>query len=266
MGVPLKSRFKAKDIVSSAGEQSILWAECSANQMVLAKVKNLNTAGGIYPAAGFDMEVYDAANSQQIRGMLYTRNRTATPAYGYTVLSVPYAFKIYTNNRASVNASSGLFPSAATDPGTLGLCLDESQNFFIVSTSRLYWDNSNQRLGIRQSSPTSTVHSGGSVAVPVVTKSANYTLAELDTFVVVDTAATSPANGNITITLPTGSGCGGRIYVIRRNGTGVVTVQRGGSDTIYTTNSSTTATSFTVTSVCWIISYGDGTWHVLNNW
>jgi hypothetical protein len=86
-------------------------------------------------------------------------------------------------------------------------------------------------VGIGTASPTSRLQVSGSVALPHVTKSANYTLNATDYTVGFDCAS------NRTATLPDATTCAGRVYVIYHYNTGMlgsryVTIDPNGSQTI----------------------------------
>jgi len=77
-----------------------------------------------------------------------------------------------------------------------------------------------------QSVATSTLQSGGSFGLPLVKKTANYTITANDVTVIASGSGT-------TITLPTAVGCNGRIYIIKRvDGSNTITVATTSSQTI----------------------------------
>ena len=71
--------------------------------------------------------------------------------------------------------------------------------------------NSSGYVGVSNSSPTSTLHVTGSVAMSTVTKTANYTATASDYTIICNNSS-----GAITINLPTASGCSGRVYAIKK--------------------------------------------------
>ncbi len=71
--------------------------------------------------------------------------------------------------------------------------------------------NSSGYVGISNSSPTSTLHVTGSVAMSTVTKTASYTATANDYTIICNNTS-----GAITISLPTASGCAGRVYAIKK--------------------------------------------------
>lgn len=79
--------------------------------------------------------------------------------------------------------------------------------------------------GFGTATPTSTLHSAGSLAVGYVAKTANYTLTSTD-FLVECTA------NSFTVTLPTAVGIQGRIYIIKNTGAGTITLATTSSQTI----------------------------------
>jgi len=68
-----------------------------------------------------------------------------------------------------------------------------------------------QKVGINTESPNSSFHVNGSVALTIVSKTANYNVTEFDCVVLADAAG-----GPITIRLPSGTGRTGRIYAIKK--------------------------------------------------
>lgn len=91
-------------------------------------------------------------------------------------------------------------------------------------TESLYLDDANSDVPkkITYSNFVSTV--SGNITLSYVSKTANYTLTSTDTWVKCD--------GTFTITLPTAIGITGKQYIISNVGTGVITVDANGSQTI----------------------------------
>ena len=91
---------------------------------------------------------------------------------------------------------------------------------------KLFWDNTNDRLGVGTNAPTSTLHGGGSYASNVtVLAPGNVTLNETHNVVVFRKNTTGAAN--MTVTLPAAATCIGREYTIVReytSGSGTVTI------------------------------------------
>lgn len=80
-------------------------------------------------------------------------------------------------------------------------------NFTLNASNRFFWDNSNQRFGIRQSNPTSSLHLGGSHALPIRVVTTNYTPTETDAVIL--------ASGSLNIVLPDASSSPGRVYYVK---------------------------------------------------
>jgi hypothetical protein len=88
----------------------------------------------------------------------------------------------------------------------------------------LFTDASADSVGVKTNAPNSRLHVNGSLTLPIVTKSADYT-ATIDDYTMVFTASA-------TLNLPTAVGIAGRIYVVK-SGSGVtVTIDPAGSETI----------------------------------
>lgn len=122
------------------------------------------------------------------------------------------------------------FSIASTGAATFSSSVTLSGNL-TVDTNTFFVDSSANRVGVKQSSPTSSLHVDGSNARSYVTKTANYTMTENDYTVLCDTTS-----GGFTITLPAASGCAGRIYCIKKtignSGVNNVTIDGNASETI----------------------------------
>ena len=115
-------------------------------------------------------------------------------------------------------------------------------NFLTNATSRMYISNGGN-VGIGTTSPNSLLHNNGSFALPIVSKTANYTLTSSDYTVIASGAGT-------TITLPTAVNIQGRIYVIKRNdSTNNITLNTTSSQTIDGATSLTLSTNYQVIMV-----------------
>lgn len=92
--------------------------------------------------------------------------------------------------------------------------------------AKLFWNNTNKRLGVGTNTPTSTLHTVGSVASNVtILTPGNITLDETHNVVVF--RKTTGGTTNMTVTLPDPANCVGREYTIIRDytsGAGTVTV------------------------------------------
>ena len=115
--------------------------------------------------------------------------------------------------------------------GTAGQVAYWSSGSQITGESNLFYNATNDRLGILTNTPNSSLQVNGSVSTSHTTKTANYTLTESDYTVGFDCAS------NRTATLPDATTCQGRIYVIYHYNTGslgerYVTLDGNGSQTI----------------------------------
>ena len=112
------------------------------------------------------------------------------------------------------------------------------------------------RVGINKAAPLSTLDIGGSLGVTLIHNTG--TTATLDTtssYVILDNG--SPVAANLPAAVV------GRVYYLKNNGGGQVTVNRAGSDTITMQNGATPA-AFTLDQGHWATLIGAaGTWHLM---
>ena len=96
---------------------------------------------------------------------------------------------------------------------------------YTQDNTNLFFDDTNNRLGIGTASPNSPLHVNGATAFAYVAKTANYTLTAADRFIECTT-------GSFTITFPTSVGIPGRTYTIDNSGAGTITLATTSSQTI----------------------------------
>jgi len=119
---------------------------------------------------------------------------------------------------ASVDNSGGaVFNEQGTSTGDVRIEGDTDANL-------LFTDASADSVGVKTSTPNSRLQVNGSLSLPIVSKSADYT-ATIDDYTIVFTA-------NATLTLPTAVGCNGRIYVVKSASGVTVTIDGNGAETI----------------------------------
>jgi hypothetical protein len=96
-------------------------------------------------------------------------------------------------------------------------------------THMLFVDGGNNVVGVATSTPSSGLHVNSSFATAISVKSSDYTATGDDHTLLVDAS-----NENVTITLPTAVGIGGRMYLIKRvDGSGnAVNIAADGSEEI----------------------------------
>ena len=117
----------------------------------------------------------------------------------------------------------------------------------------LYVNEANSRLGIKQATPTSTLHLGGSIAVPTNAFFADQALSI--------NHCVALAGGLVTITLPDATTMAGRIYYIKSTTTSTVTIATTGGQTIDGSAASRTIT--TRYKGLEVVSDG-ANWHILS--
>jgi len=137
--------------------------------------------------------------------------------------------------RIKVAGTSGgdpttLYTIASGGTFTTGIDNDDSDKFKIAGSNTLgtldfMTITATGEVGIGTAAPTSTLHNDGSFALAYVAKTATYTFSASD-YTVNCTANT------FTVNLPTAVGITGRIYVLKNSGTGVITLDADGTETI----------------------------------
>lgn len=106
---------------------------------------------------------------------------------------------------------------------------DGASSIASESGNELYWDSTNNRLGLGTATPESTVQVNGSFATKVNTISTNTTLDDTHHVVLVDASS-----GDVTLTLPLASSGDARQYMVKKtdSSSNDVIIARSGSDTI----------------------------------
>lgn len=132
--------------------------------------------------------------------------------------------------RIELNSSGGsygvnLYGGGFNTGGNINLYTWSGTAGVSTHTARLTVLNTSGNVGIGTTAPTSRLHTAGSFSAGYVAKTANYT-ATISDYTIDCTANT------FTITLPTAVGIQGRIYNIKNTGTGVITVDANGTETI----------------------------------
>jgi len=124
------------------------------------------------------------------------------------------------------NGSKFLFSTAYTFGygAYFSLINEAGSSGVFLSSYDTSWINGGN-LGIKTTTPNSTIQVVGSLSLSYIAKTADYTLTATD--YTVDCTANS-----FTIMLPTAVGCTGRIYNIVNSGTGTITIDGNGSQTI----------------------------------
>ena len=145
---------------------------------------------------------------------------------------------------------------ASTGTATERVRIDSVGNVRFSSTSSFYWLNTSTRLGIRNSSPTSTIHNGGSEAYSYLSINSNTTLDETHCVIL--------ATASCTVTLPDATACAGRIYYLKlTGGSSTLTISTTSSQQI--DGSATSRTITTQYKGFQVISNGSG-WSILSEY
>jgi hypothetical protein len=154
-------------------------------------------------------------NSTAAKNLIFFTGGTATTNEAMRIAGTGYIGMGTTTpgNKLEINSGTG---------GASGLRLKElpsgavlfmsSTNDVAQNNNNFYFDAVNYRLSVAAgSTPASTLQVGGSVGTAIVTKTANYTASGNDY-----TILCNNTTGAIQISLPTATGCAGRIYVIKK--------------------------------------------------
>ncbi|WP_273272951.1 hypothetical protein [Maribacter polysiphoniae] len=92
--------------------------------------------------------------------------------------------------------------------GTAGsIFFSDGAGSLLENNAQLFWDNSNNRLGVGTTAPNSTLHTGGSIATAIIKTTSDLTLDESHHTIIID--------GDHAITLPAANTCIGRVYIIK---------------------------------------------------
>lgn len=118
----------------------------------------------------------------------------------------------------TLGAGDSLIGKSVASGGNLYIYYDNTEKFRIDSNG-IALANS----GI--SAPTSVVHVQGSLGLPYVVKTSNYTATVSDYTI-------DCGSATFTVGLPTASGITGRVYVIKNSGTNTITIDGTGEETI----------------------------------
>ena len=190
------------------------------------------------PAAS--LLIYQTDNTP---GYYYNSGTSDTPAWSRLITSASTGWLISGNS--GTTASTNFI--GTTDAQDLVLKTNNTERIRILSGGN---------VGIRTTSPNSTLQINGSVSAKTNTVSSDYTIGSTDYFIKV-------ATGDVdrTLTLPTAASSTGRIYVIKKvdSGTGHVVITATGFDLIDATTTFSITAPFSALSV---ISDGTG-WFIM---
>jgi hypothetical protein len=213
------------------------------------------------PGSTMDIYVHDEMNDAATGPSLNFRNYRASASnndVGGTI-----NFNVYDNGGSDAAVSSIvskiLNNAAGNEYGDLRFSI-ANQNGTLVETLSLVGsaNSGDVRAGVNKSAPLATLESGGSIGAAYVGDTT--TTKNLD---VANSFVTLSNGSAVVCNLPLASSATNRIYYLKNNGSGQVTLTRAGSDTI------TMVTGATVTTVTMnqgefiTIIGGAGTWHVM---
>lgn len=216
-----------------AGRMTVRASDSTVGLSLIAGDGATNTVriytGGDYTSTGNALEV---TSQKAITLPQSLASGTATtPASGLTIMNDGGVLK--TKNSSGTVATMFSLPSL-----TAGSVLFSDGTTIAQDNSNLFYDDTNNRLGIGTATPYSTLQVNGTVQTKVTSVSADTTLGDHYIVLVDDSGATR------TMTLPAASAnIVGRTYVIKKQSASNTTViARAGSDTIdgatsYTLNS-----------------------------
>jgi hypothetical protein len=205
----------SSDVVATAdnGNESTNYVDLGMNSSGYSTTGITGGANNAY--------LYSAANdfiignSTAAKNLIFFTGGTATTNEAMRIIGTGFIGMGTTTpgNKLEINSGTG---------GASGLRLKElpsgavlfmsSTNDVAQSNNNFFFDAVNYRLSVAAGqTPASTLQVGGSVGTAIVTKTANYSASGNDYTILCNNTA-----GAIQISLPTATGCAGRIYVIKK--------------------------------------------------
>jgi hypothetical protein len=213
---------------------------------------------GVYYPTSFTIEFYNASNStwttfDNVVGWNKNYYAKKLNSYGYNIDKIRFTMHSY-NNSDNVHISEIIMTFYNVPPMNYYLYRGGGQNVY----GGVNFATVSGSVGIATTNPNSTLHCNGSFALPIITKTANYTVSATDCVILGDASS-----GAITFTLPTASGIAGRLYEFVKidNSSNAITVKCNGSETINGSSSTNLSSQWQRLG---IISNGSN-WIVLNN-
>lgn len=110
---------------------------------------------------------------------------------------------------------------------TDGSVLFSESGVVVEDNASLFWDNINNRLGLNTTTPVCDLDVNGGLAMAIVAKIGAYTTTVSD-----HTITCGSGNETFTVTLLAAASAVGQILNIKNVGTGIITVDANGSETI----------------------------------
>lgn len=212
----------------TANTQDFVWG--SQFDGGVSATENMRLKGG----GELGLGVSDPATTVDMSGAL-TQRGVSSPGLSPAGQGIIYfdsalnKFRASENNGAFVDLIGG-GGGGIGGGGTAGQVAFFTSATDIASESNLTYDDTNNRLGINEAAPNSSLEVNGSFAGAITTTATNLTLDETHYTVLGDASG-----GNITVTLPLASAAGKREYRIKRIDNSVsdtVTIAPSGADTI----------------------------------
>jgi len=204
------SNIGAKLFSFSNGGNELLYQQASNGNLFVLPI----SSGGFY------VQAYQGTSDATcgIRGVGNAQLDIASNALAGAGTDKDAMIRFYVNEIASPKFVIGVDNSDSDKfKISYGTYLPGTNDRFTITTGGL--------IGFGTTSPTSTAHVGGSFAASYIEKTADYTLTSSDYTV-------NCTSGTFTVTLPTAVGIQGRIYNIKNTGTGTITVDANGTETI----------------------------------
>lgn len=149
-------------------------------------------------------------------------------------------------------------PSGGGSYTTGSVVFSKASGILGQDNSSLFWDDANDRLGIKTATPHSNLQVAGSVAVNLITSASTYTMLDTDAVILCNAAS-----GAQTVNLLTAAGRTGRILLIKKSDSSgnACTMDPAGTETV---NGSTTYSLATQHKYVVIIS-DNANWHIFAN-
>ncbi len=209
--------------------QDFVWRDQFDTAVTALETMRLTGSGDLGIGVSNPSTVLDISGALTQRGI----SPPALSAAGQGVIHFDSSlnkFRVSENNGAFVDLLGGGGGGAIGGGGTAGQIAYFTSASDIASESALSWDGTNDRLGVNEPAPVSTLEVTGSLGLSIESVALSMTLNETHYSVLADAALSS-----VTLTLPVASTVGKREYRIKKidnSVSNIISITPSGGDTI----------------------------------